>query len=299
VPAAHSLIADYFAPTSRGSAIAVFMAGAGIGNAIALVGGGWVAQHHSWRWAMYAVGTSGLLLSAAMFLTIKEPRRDDAASKRTKPLVLVEGYTAMLRNRIILHSIAGGTFLCVSAGSISAWLPAYIQRHFGLNVGMAGLTLGLATLVVGLLGTLFGGIVNDLLARRAGGAGYRFLAISFAGCCLLRIWSFCLDAYSMFLAVSSVATFLLVFYLGPTYATVQSLVSPQSRSRASALLGFAFNALGIAGGAFLTGLLSDYLAPVFGKDSLRFSMLLISGALVPAAWHYWLGGRALAAQFSP
>jgi predicted MFS family arabinose efflux permease len=295
VPTAHSLIADYFVPTSRGVAISVFMAGAGLGTAIALIAGGWVAQHHSWRWAMVVVGAFGSILSAAMFLTIREPSRE-ASSTRTLHAGIAEGYSAMLRNRTILHSIAGGAFLCLSSGSVSAWLPAYVQRHFGLNVGVVGLTIGLASLVVGLLGTLSGGLVNDILARRGSGAGYRFLAISFAVCGVLRVWSFFIDGYAMFLTVSSVATFLVVFYLGPTFATVQSLVSPHSRSRASALLGFAFNGLGIAGGAFFTGLLSDGLSPLFGKDSLRLAMLIMSIAMLPAAWHYWLGGRALATR---
>lgn len=295
VPAAHSVIADYFGPASRGGAISIFMAGAVLGTAIALVAGGWVAQHHSWRWAMYMVGASGLILSAAMFLTIREPRRENAPTGMPSAAV-AEIYVAMLRNKTILHSIAGGTFLCLSAGSIAAWLPAYVQRHFGLSVGIVGLTLGLASLAVGLLGTLFGGIVNDILARRRGGAGYRFLAISFAVCGLLRIWSFFINGYAMFLTVSSAATFLMVFYLGSTFATVQSQVSAGSRSRATALLGFAFNGLGIAGGAFFTGLLSDCLSPLFGKDSLRFAMLIISVALIPTAWHYWLGGRTLDAR---
>lgn len=295
VPAAHSLIADYFSPTSRGFAIAVFMAGAILGTAIALVAGGWVAQYHSWRWAMYMVGASGLVLSTLMFFTIREPSREKAPARKPAGPV-AEGYVAMLRNKIILHSIAGGSLLCLSAGSTGAWLPSYIQRHFGLNVGIVGLTLGLTFLVVGLVGALAGGIVNDMLARRGGGAGYRFLAISFAVCGLLRIWSFFIDGYALFLTVSSVSTFLAVFYLGPTFATVQTLVSPQSRSRASALLGFAYNGVGIAGGAFFTGLLSDRLSHLYGKDSLRLAMLIISGALIPAAWHYWLASRAVATR---
>jgi predicted MFS family arabinose efflux permease len=295
VPAAHSVIADYFGPTSRGLAISVFMTGAVLGTAIALIAGGWVAQHHSWRWAMYMVGASGLILSGIMFLTVREPRRDYAQA-RLAAASFTEVYVTMLRNKTILHSIAGGSLLCLSAGSIGAWLPAYVQRHFGLSVGRVGLTLGLASLAVGLLGTLLGGIVGDSLARRGGGAGYRFLAISFAACGLLRIWSFYINDYTVFLAVSSVATLLIVFYLGPTFATVQSLVDPQSRSRASALLGFAYNGLGIAGGAFFTGLLSDRLSPLFGKDALRIAMLIVSVALIPAAWHYWLGGRTLAGR---
>jgi len=108
--------------------------------------------------------------------------------------------------------------------------------------------------------------------------------------------SFFVEGYAMFLAVSSVAAFLVVFHLGPTFATAQSQVSPQSRRRASALLGFAFNGLGIADGAFFTGLTSDCLFSLFGKDSLRLAVLIITLALIPAAWHYWLGRRALDAR---
>ena len=294
VPAAHSMIADYFAPNSRAIAISVFMAGAVFGTAIALAAGGWVAQHHGWRDALYVVGACGLILSAVMFLTVKEPHRQSPVPD-TPTATLAAGYGSMLRNRVILHSVIGGTLLCLALGSISAWQPAYVQRHFGLDVGTAGWTLGLASLVVGLLGTLLGGVVNDVLGRRRGGSGYKFLAASFGAAAMLRVGSFCVDDYTVFLVVSSASTFLLVFYLGPTFATVQSLVQPQHRSRASALLAFACNGVGIAGGAFLTGLFSDWFSPAFGHGSLRIAMLILSVPLLPGAWHYWLGGRALAA----
>ena len=88
-----------------------------------------------------------------------------------------------------------------------------------------------------------------------------------------------------------------LFYPGPTYATIQSLAKPNARSFASAVTMFCINAVGIAGGAFLTGLLSDRLVPFVGAESLRWSLGIMSLMSAWAAIHYWraayhLGRRA-------
>lgn len=105
-PAAHSIIADHFSPASRGWAISVFMTGNVIGTGIALAGGGLLAQYHSWRWAMFIVGASGLVLSAAMFLTVREPARTDI---HTDPATgrADTGALRLFRDKAFLHSVLG------------------------------------------------------------------------------------------------------------------------------------------------------------------------------------------------
>ena len=47
-------------------------------------------------------------------------------------------------------------------------------------------------------------------------------------------------------------------YLGPTYGTTQSLLSPRERALGSALLLFIINLVGLGLGPLATGLLSDF-----------------------------------------
>ena len=291
-PAAHSIIADHFAPASRGLAISIFMAGNVIGTSIALAGGGLLAQYHSWRWAMFIVGSAGLLLSAAMFLTVREPVRT-ALRADQGAAISGSGFLTMFRNRAFCHSVAGAALLCLSLGSSVAWTPAYIVRHFGYSTAQVGLILGATSVIAGLFGTLTGGVMTDVLNRRHAGGGYQFLAVAFTSCALVRVASFYADNFFIFLALNTLAWFIMSFYSGGTYSTVQSMVGPRSRSRASATLLFFCNGFGIAGGAFLTGLLSDWLMGGFGRDSLRVAMVVLSIASLPAAWCYWRGSVAL------
>lgn len=291
-PAAHSMIADHYAPARRGWAISVFMSGNVLGTGIALAGGGMLAEAHSWRWAMFLVGGVGFLLCAAMFLTVREPIR--IAAHADKHLALPDAsFVALFRDKAFFYSVAGATLLCVSLGSSVTWTPAYLIRHYGLPTGQVGLLLGAVSVGAGLLGTMTGGMVVDAMRKRSAGAGYAFLAAAFALCTFFRVGSFYTEGLAGFLILHALAWFIMAFYSGGTYSTVQLMVGPRSRSRASAILLFFCNGIGIAGGAFLTGFLSDHLSGTFGQDSLRISLIALALASLPAAWAYWRGGVAL------
>jgi hypothetical protein len=68
------------------------------------------------------------------------------------------------------------------------------------------------------------------------------------------------------------------------------------RATAAAVLLFVINIVGLAIGPAATGALSDLLAPRFGDDSLRYSLLVISMALLWSAFHFWRAGRTLEAD---
>ncbi len=83
-------------------------------------------------------------------------------------------------------------------------------------------------------------------------------------------------------------------YLGPSFAMTQSLVRPQMRAVASAILLFVLNLIGLGIGPWFVGFLSDLLRPSFGVESIRYA--LMSVVCVGNAWaalHYILAARTL------
>jgi nitrate/nitrite transporter NarK len=83
-------------------------------------------------------------------------------------------------------------------------------------------------------------------------------------------------------------------YLGPTFAMTQSLVKPDMRALASAILLFIINLIGLGLGPWFIGMLSDALKPSYGVDSIRYALLCT--VVVGAAWaslHYTLAARTL------
>ena len=66
------------------------------------------------------------------------------------------------------------------------------------------------------------------------------------------------------------------------------------RSVAAAVLLFILNIIGLGFGPQAVGLLSDVLAPQFGQESLRYSLLVCGLVNIWAALHFYLGGKYLA-----
>jgi MFS family permease len=88
-------------------------------------------------------------------------------------------------------------------------------------------------------------------------------------------------------------------YLGSTIATTHNLVGLRMRALSSAILFLILNLIGMGLGPLLVGLLSDYLEPAHGGDSLRLAMLYLLPAVM--AWstlHFVLAARKLPADLA-
>lgn len=293
-PAAHSMFADYFPARQRSKVIAIYSCGIALGSFIALTLGGALSDRLGWRATLMIVGGVGLALSLIVAATVREPSRDLNSSGRQ----MSEGsLAALLADPAIRNTIIGGTILGIANGSISAWGPAYIMRTFHLSAAATGATYGTLLGILAIVGTLAGGLIAGWLSSKDVRYGFRLLAAAFLISTVAKIISLSTDDYALFLVFGATSGLLQLFYPGPTYATIQSLAKPNARSFASAVTLFCINAVGIAGGAFLTGLLSDHLAPVVGNESLRWSLGIMSLMSAWAAIHYWraayhLGRRA-------
>src|SRR5262249_2767650 len=79
---------------------------------------------------------------------------------------------------------------------------------------------------------------------------------------------------------------------GVALSAAQSFAEPHRRALSVSLMLFLFSLLGMGLGPYLVGLLSDLLAPSFGKESLRYALLMSCAALPWAATHYYLAARS-------
>jgi predicted MFS family arabinose efflux permease len=283
-PAAHSIFADYFPERQRSKVIAFYSCGIALGGFLALTLGGVLSDRLGWRTTLMIVGGVGLLFSFLVAVTVREPSRDLGSSSRQ----MSEGsLAALFADPAIRNTIIGGTILGISNGSVSAWGPAYIMRTFHLSASATGATYGALFGILAISGTLAGGIIAGWLSTKDIRYGFRLLAGAFFLAAVAKLISLLTSNYVLFLVFGGINGFLLLFYPGPTYATIQSLAKPNARSFASAVTMFCINGVGIAGGAFLTGWLSDRLVPVFGTGSLRYSLGIMSLMSAWSAVHYW------------
>jgi hypothetical protein len=82
-------------------------------------------------------------------------------------------------------------------------------------------------------------------------------------------------------------------FLGPCLALTHGLVGLRMRAMASAIMLFIINLIGLGIGPWATGLLSDFLRPEFGNQSIRYALATMVMVNIWCATHYYLATRTL------
>ena len=296
-PPAHSLIADYFPPEKRASALSVYALGIPIGSILGLLAGGWIAEWYGWRMAFYLVGLPGIALAIIFKMTVKEPLRGmsepGGAGKALEQPPLGETLRTLLGKRTLMHLAMGGALTSFVGYGLGQWMPAFFMRIHDMGIAETATYFGLVLGVASAIGTLLGGTIADRLR----GWDQRVYAwLPAAG--VLIAFPFYVVAMTMnnpywAIAILVVPSLLNSLWLGPTFGTIQNLAPMRMRALASAVLLFVLNIIGLGLGPFLVGVFSDLLIPVAGEDSLRWAILLATVAYFWAGAHFLLAGRNL------
>ena len=295
-PPAHSMIADYYPPERRSTAMGVYTIGISAGIMMAYLGGGWVAQNVGWREALLVVGIPGLILALVVRFTIVEPKRGSsegrAAAGRRPALRDVLKFLGT-RSSFVHMTVAAGLSSFVGYSVIN-FLPSFLVRSYGMDVGTLGLWLGPILGVAGGAGFFLGGYIADHLGKTSAKKSMTFIgltilltAVPYGFMFLSGSWETCLLWFIIPACTANV-------YLAPVLAETQGLVSLRMRAVASALALLIINSIGLLLGPWLTGILSTALEPQFGEESIRYSLLFVTCGILPwAAWHYVRAGRTL------
>ena len=300
-PPAHSLLADYFPPHERATALGIYALGIPLGVMFGLFAGGYLNESIGWRRSFMLVGLPGLVLALLMRYTVPEPVR--GASQRGGGVTAGratarETLRFLLQRPAFLHMSFGSALACFTGYGFISWFPAFLMRSHAMKPAEVGLTLGLLIGGAGGVGMVLGGWCADKFGR----SDRRWSLWTVSVVSLLAV-PFGVVAYlapdpRWALAWFTVPIVAANFWQATTFAQTQSLVLPHMRAQASALLLFIANIIGLGGGPWAIGAVSDLLAPRYGADSLRWSLMLF-GAIGPwVAWHYYVAGKHLAADLA-
>lgn len=293
-PPAHSMIADYFGPEKRSTAMGIYSVGISVGIMIAYLAGGWVVQNIGWREAFFIVGVPGLILALVVRYTIKEPPRgmSDGKTDTGDRASILEVAAFLVKRRSFIHVALGAGFASFGGYAAIIFFPSFLVRSFQMPPAEIGLYLGLLYGIGGGIGFAGGGYVADKLGRNS--RKWSLWGVSIA---MLIGWVFVFPVYlntntSWLLLLAIIPTIFSNFYLATTFAQVQGLVGLRMRAVASALMLLILNVIGLAMGPQITGILSDVLSAQFGAESMRYSLLIVSAIVAPwSALHYFLAGR--------
>ncbi len=318
-----TLIADYFPPHRRATALGTFQAAIPMGFALGYVLGGVLASFFGWRAAFMIVGLPGLVTAIVVWL-LKEPERgktetaesaeefasaDGAAAEGTKESWLRTCWR-IISTRDWLLSTAGYTALTFVLGAFATWASSLLQEEKSMSEVGANLVLGVTTLAAGALGTFGGGWIADrIVAKRRNGYFLVCAAGSLLGI-IPSILALVTHRRMFFIPAIFVTVFFLFINNAPFHAILVGSVPPTIRASAMALNIVAIHMFGDVISRGGVGVLSENLsngkvavladvARLLGIDPVRehltTALLLVPPALLVSALFFYWGGRKHAA----
>lgn len=291
-PPAHSLISDIVPPEKRSSALAFYALGIPIGTLLGMLIGGLLADWVGWRQAFLIVGLPGIAMALVVAFGLKDPRQttpvtaqDQAAQPRT--LSTFEAVKAIMGSRAFVLLLAAGSSAAFLSYGKTTWTAIFFQRTHGLSPGEVGFWFGIIAGAAGIFGTWLGGYLAD----RYGAKNRRHVltapAIGMAIAAPLAFLAYQAASWQVALALLILPTLFNSLYYGPTYSAAQGLVPLRARAIAAATMLFFQNLIGLGLGPLFFGMLSDFLQPVYGEESVRYVLFGAAFLGLVPAFFFW------------
>jgi MFS family permease len=302
-PAAHSLIADSVPAEKRSSAIAFFGLGIPIGGLLGLIIGGVVNDQYGWRIALMLVGMPGILLAFVLPLLIRDPRRcadsahfNTAESPVKAKLSIKDAVREVFASKAYLYVFIAASFTAFLSYGKGLWTISFFIRSHGLSTTEAGLAMAVALGISGIIGTWLGGKMADVFGKRDKRHILTMPAIGMAIAAPILFAGYWAEDWRIAVALLILPTILNSAYYGPAYGCVQGLVRPEARAIAASLVVFGQNLIGLGMGPLLFGVLSDWLQPMAGDDSVRWVLYGAAWLGLIPAFFFWRASLRLNAE---
>jgi predicted MFS family arabinose efflux permease len=300
-PPAHSIITDMYPSEKRATALSTYSVGINIGIMFGILLGGVINQYFGWRWAFFVVGAPGLLVALFFRFTVDEPPRGFSDNKvvEAKAVPFLSVLKFITERKYLVHlSFAAGLSALAGYG-LTSWTASFFIRSHGMGdeTAILGLWLSIGAGVFGGIGTFGFGYLSDKFGKKDKRWYLWMPAIAILICLPMTALTLLVQEKSTALIVQLLPSMFTTGYLGAALSVFHGAVEPRMRATASALFFLILNIVGLGFGTFIIGFVSDVLAPQFGIESLRYSMLLVvSIACVWSALHFLLGARDIKRQ---
>lgn len=323
-----SLIADYFPPQRRATALGVFQAAIPMGFALGFVIGGVLAGYFGWRMAFMIVGLPGII-AAMLVWRLKEPERgatdEPAPHTALEEIELAQAETSaaleqpaakqpwlrtawrILTTRDWLLSTAGYTALTFALGAFATWSTVLLVEDKGMSQTQAAITLGIVSLLGGAVGTFGGGWLADRVAARRHNAYFLVCAIATLLGIIPTLLALISQQSWLYLPAIFFAVLLLFISNAPFHAILVNSVPTLVRATAVALNIVIIHTFGDAISRAAVGVISDSLkagslanlatlARLIGIDPARqhlsAALLIAPIALLISTLFFFWGARA-------
>jgi len=167
IPAAVALLADYHAPSRRGTAIGIHTAGLSFGTVAGATLAGYLGERFGWRSTFILLGVTGLLLAAITVFALRRRRAGQQATAAPDKRPLLSTFPRVPSYWILL---AQSMVAAVGVWVFMSWLPLFFQETYGMTLAGAGFSGTVLLQVPSVAGIVGGGMLSDRIAVRHGAA---------------------------------------------------------------------------------------------------------------------------------
>ena len=297
-PPAQSLIADYFVPKSRATAVSIYALGVPLGGMFAAVFAGFIVGNldgpslaamftawgwdwalglmdwqsvEGWRVAFILVGVPGVILALVVKLTIKEPPRgytDPPNVQALEKASMKDVFKILAEKPTFWHIVAGATVASFVGYGVAQFTTSFLVRTHGLSIETAAILFGVIIGLMAAIGVFLSGYLADRFATRHPRALCWMPALGMGLSVPLYAMGYLAPTVWLALPPLMAAATLHYFYLGPMYAIVGGVVDSRMRATSVAITLFLVNLLGYGLGPPLIGIVSTMLKSAFlaGND---------------------------------
>lgn len=253
VTIAPTFVADLFPEEQRGRIFGIFYLAIPVGTAVGYLLGGKLGPTFGWRYPFYIAAVPGFLLAVAIWFLPEPPRGQFDSLKETPERGTLIGLARNPAFWTVTLGMAAGTF---SLGGIQVWMPTFLSRARGYTLESANLMFGGVVVVDGILASLIGGWLGDLLLPRMKSSYYLVSAVSMGlGVPVMIVALF--NRGSLMLPAIALAAFLLLLNTSPLNTALVNSVGAHIRATAIALNIFIFHLLGDVPSPTLMGMVAD------------------------------------------
>lgn len=171
IPAALSLIADYFTGRGRSLAVGIHMTGLYMGQALGGFGAT-VAHAYSWQQTFHVFGIIGIAYAVVLILALRDVRRTPAEQKEANTPLGVTLKSMLQGFGMVFSMIAFWVILFFFASSslpgwaTKNWLPTLFANSLGISPAEAGPLATITIAASSFVGVMIGGPLSDRWVRR-------------------------------------------------------------------------------------------------------------------------------------
>ncbi len=293
VPAAQSLMSDYFDRAERPRAMAIYFSFFSISMIVGYLLGGRLIEYYGWRTTFIVMGLPGLIMAIFVKLTLEEPRLDRPKVGVSNVPSLAGTFKVLWQQRTFRQLFSSFCVAYFFSMGVSQWLASFLIRSHGMSPMEVGAWLALLFGGFGTLGSFLGGYYASRFAARREKLQMRALACAIICYGLASAVAYLAPSKEIALTFIAISAITGTFANGPIFAALQSLVDEKMRSVTVAITFMGANLIGFGMGPLALGIISDLLNPFFGQDSLRYALAIFSPGALWVAVHYWKAGNTI------